>query len=125
MFKEKDKDHNGKLSWEEFCGEKTPTEKAFGVMDVDNNGKVSKEEFRTFCKALSTKQVEAAFKKFDISGDAELDYEEFCRLMNSRDKERSRRRDEEREKRKEEEMKKHKKKTKEELYEIQQEFYSV
>ena len=47
MFKEKDKDHNGKLSWEEFCGEKTPTEKAFGVMDVDNNGKVSKEVTRT------------------------------------------------------------------------------
>ena len=43
LFKEKDKDHNGKLSWEEFCGEKTPTEKAFGIMDVDNNGRVSKE----------------------------------------------------------------------------------
>jgi len=136
IFKEKDKDLNGKLSWEEFCGEKTPTEKAFCIMDVDNSGKVSKEEFRTFCKALSTKQVEAAFKKFDISGDDELDYEEFCKLMNSRDKEKSKRRDEEREKKKEEErkkrentenqkIKKHKKKTKEELYEIQQEFYSV
>ena len=43
LFREKDKDHNGKLSWEEFCGEKTPTEKAFGIMDVDNNGRVSKE----------------------------------------------------------------------------------
>ena len=43
LFKEKDKDLNGKLSWEEFCGEKTPTEKAFGIMDVDNNGRVSKE----------------------------------------------------------------------------------
>ena len=94
------------------------------------------KEFRTFCAALSTRQVEAAFKKFDISGDDELDYEEFCRLMNSRDKERSRRRDEEREKRKTEErkikeekekekIKKHKKKTKEELYEIQQEFYNM
>ena len=43
LFREKDKDHNGKLSWEEFCGEKTPTEKAFGIMDVDNSGRVSKE----------------------------------------------------------------------------------
>ena len=43
LFKEKDRDHNGKLSWEEFCGEKTPAEKAFGIMDVDNNGRVSKE----------------------------------------------------------------------------------
>ena len=94
------------------------------------------QEFRSFCKALSTKQVEAAFRKFDISGDNELDYEEFCKLMNSRDKERSKKRDEERDKKKEEErkqreskeksrMKKHKKKTKEEAYEIQQEFYSV
>ena len=80
--------------------------------------------------------MEVAFRKFDISGDNELDYEEFCKLMNSRDKERSRKRDEEREKKKEEErkqkeskekdrMKKHKKKTKEEVYEIQQEFYNV
>ena len=43
IFKEKDKDLNGKLSWEEFCGEKTPTEKAFCIMDVDNSVKVSKE----------------------------------------------------------------------------------
>ena len=86
---------------------------------------------------MSTKQVEAAFRKFDISGDDELDYEEFCRLMNSRDKERSKKRDEERDRKKEEERRqreskeKHRlkkqrvKKTKSEAYEIQQEFYSV
>ena len=43
LFRQKDKDNNGKLSWEEVCGEKTPTEKAFSIMDVDNNGRVSKE----------------------------------------------------------------------------------
>ena len=77
--------------------------------------------------------MEAAFRKFDISGDDELDYEEFCRLMNSRDKERSKKRDEERDKKKEEERRQRKskekkprvKKTKSEAYEIQQEFYNV
>ena len=29
-------------------------------------------------------QVNAAFKAFDISGDNQLDYEEFCKLMNNR-----------------------------------------
>ena len=83
------------------------------MMDMDKNGKVSKEvemifitidsfsnfffqEFRSFCKALSTKQVEIAFQKFDISGDEELDYQEFCRLMNSRDKQSAQKREEER-----------------------------
>ena len=43
MFQENDKDLDGKLSWEEFCGEQTKTEKAFFMMDMDKNGKVSKE----------------------------------------------------------------------------------
>ena len=43
IFKEHDKDLDGKLSWEELCGEETKNEKAFKLMDVDKNGKVSKE----------------------------------------------------------------------------------
>ena len=43
VFNERDKDLNGKLSWEEFCGEKTKNEKAFSLMDIDKSGKVSKE----------------------------------------------------------------------------------
>ena len=43
LFRENDKDLDGKLSWEEFCGEPTKSEKAFCLMDVDKNGKVSKE----------------------------------------------------------------------------------
>jgi hypothetical protein len=30
-------------------------------------------------------QVEAAFSKFDISGDNKLDYKEFCDMINSRE----------------------------------------
>ena len=73
------------------------------------------KEFRRFCQALSTKQVAAAFKKFDISGDDELDYEEFCQLMNNRDKKKAKKREEEREKkhREEENLKKEKEKKKE------------
>eukprot|EP00090_Calanus_glacialis_P032614 TRINITY_DN54044_c0_g1_i1.p1 TRINITY_DN54044_c0_g1~~TRINITY_DN54044_c0_g1_i1.p1 ORF type:complete len:167 (+),score=62.98 TRINITY_DN54044_c0_g1_i1:68-502(+) len=103
IFEEHDKDLDGKLSWDEFCGEETKNEKAFKLMDINKNGKVSKEEFRQFCQALSTKQVAAAFKKFDISGDDELDYEEFCQLMNNRDKKKVKKRHEEREKKKKEE----------------------
>ena len=29
-------------------------------------------------------QVEAAFSRFDISGDEQLDYKEFCNMMNAR-----------------------------------------
>ena len=48
------------------------------------------------CITLSTEQVTAAFKKFDLNGDDELDYEEFCRLMTSRDKKNEKKRDEDR-----------------------------
>merc|ERR1712106_289469 len=137
VFEEHDKDLDGKLSWEEFSGEETKNEKAFKLMDMDHNGKVSKEEFRNFCQALSTRQVAAAFKKFDISGDDELDYEEFCKLMNNRDKKKAKKRDEEREiKKKEEEKLSNEKekrkdskrrprtKDKEKEYDIKRELYS-
>ena len=40
--------------------------------------------------------MDIAFKKFDSSGDEELDYKEFCRLMNSRDKKSAQKREQER-----------------------------
>ena len=43
VFEEHDKDLDGKLSWDEFCGEETKNEKAFKLMDINKNGKVSKE----------------------------------------------------------------------------------
>ena len=42
------------------------------------------QEFKKFCGNLSMEQVNAAFKAFDISGDNQLDYDEFCKLMNNR-----------------------------------------
>ena len=42
MFALKDKDLDGKVSWEEFSGEETKNEKAFKLMDADHNGKITK-----------------------------------------------------------------------------------
>jgi len=50
-----------------------------GMNDINDN-----------CATVKTNpihhQVEAAFSRFDISGDEQLDYKEFCNMMNARDK---------------------------------------
>ncbi len=46
MFNEKDRDHDGYLSFEEFTGQKTKIEMAFSAMDKDGDGFISKDEFR-------------------------------------------------------------------------------
>ena len=86
MFSELDKDFDGKLSWREFIGEETTTERAFKLFDENHDGKISKsvmnragsselvrlltclQEFQRFCHNLSRDQVDAAFAKFDTSG---------------------------------------------------------
>jgi len=42
MFAEKDKDFDGKLSFEEFSGQETKLEKAFKAMDKDGDGYITK-----------------------------------------------------------------------------------
>ena len=42
MFLELDKDFDGKLSWREFIGEETTTERAFKLFDENHDGKISK-----------------------------------------------------------------------------------
>ena len=39
------------------------------------------QEFQNICTNLSTEQIEAAFEKYDISGDDMLDYKEFCGMI--------------------------------------------
>ena len=102
LFRDHDKDGDGKLSWREFAGEETKNERAFKLMDENHDGKITKsvsrcqqmsdfskilfsvQEFKKFCHNLSSAQVTAAFAKFDISGDDKLNYQEFCGMMNSR-----------------------------------------
>jgi len=86
IFKVKDTNLNGKLSWEEFCGEKTKTEIAFNIIDRNHDGYITKQEFADISKKLTKEQVDAAFKKFDQSHNNKLDYKEFCDLMNNRDR---------------------------------------
>ena len=42
MFENKDKDLDGRLSFEEFMGEKTRAERLFQLMDKDGDGYVTK-----------------------------------------------------------------------------------
>ena len=44
MFRDHDKDGDGKLSWKEFAGEETENknERAFKLMDENHDGKISK-----------------------------------------------------------------------------------
>ncbi len=42
MFVAKDRDHDGKLSFEEFVGQETKLERAFKAMDKDGDGFITK-----------------------------------------------------------------------------------
>jgi len=59
-------------------------ERTFKLFDENKDGTITKAEFQRFCNRLTKTQVDAAFAKFDSSGDGKLNYREFCDLMNSR-----------------------------------------
>ena len=61
---------------------------AFKAIDVNNDGYISKQEFQQVCRDCSVEQINAAFKKFDKSGNGLLDYREFCKMMNDHKKQR-------------------------------------
>ncbi len=42
LFAEKDRDFDGKLSFEEFAGQQTKLERAFKAMDKDGDGYITK-----------------------------------------------------------------------------------
>jgi len=84
MFENKDKDLDGRLSFEEFMGEKTRAERLFQLMDKDGDGYVTKHEFKDVCKNLNKDQVEVAFKRFDQTGNEKLNFKEFSDMMTRR-----------------------------------------
>jgi len=84
MFDDKDKDLDGRLSFEEFMGETSRSERLFKLMDKDGDGYVTKNEFKEVCKNLNREQVEAAFKKFDQTGNDKLNFREFRNMMTKR-----------------------------------------
>ena len=54
MFSELDKDFDGKLSWREFIGEETTTERAFKLFDENHDGKISKSVMNCTEKNICT-----------------------------------------------------------------------
>jgi len=54
QFRVADKDKDGKISFDEFSGKKTMTERAFQIMDRDGNGTISKVKT---CKALQSSRT--------------------------------------------------------------------
>ena len=57
---------------------------AFRNFDKDGSGKISKSEVGQIlidAKIEDIKSIEDAIKKFDLDGDGEMDYNEFCNMM--------------------------------------------
>ena len=54
MFESKDKDLDGRLSFEEFMGEASRAEKLFKLMDKDGDGYVTKHVSAIICVGLLT-----------------------------------------------------------------------
>ena len=58
---------------------------AFRSFDKDNSGKISVNEIGTLINAghEDFRNLEDEIKKFDLNGDGEIDYAEFCSMMGS------------------------------------------
>ena len=82
VFREKDKDFDGRMSYEEFVGHETRFELAFKALDTNGDGFVSKSEFKKICPNMTKEQVDAAFAKFDKDKTGRINYTEFCSMLN-------------------------------------------
>lgn len=81
MFREKDLNMDGVMSYDEFLGHDTRMALAFKAIDKNGDGYLSKTEFRRICPNMSEEQVEAAFSKFDKDKTGRVNYKEFCSMM--------------------------------------------
>ena len=82
VFREKDRDFDGRMSYEEFVGHDTRSELAFKALDTNGDGFVSKSEFKKICPNMTKVQVDAAFAKFDKDKTGRINYTEFCSMLN-------------------------------------------
>jgi Ca2+-binding EF-hand superfamily protein len=57
MFREKDLDVDGMMSYEEFIGHDTKMALAFKAIDKNGDGFLSKSEFRKICPNMTEEQV--------------------------------------------------------------------
>ena len=81
-FREKDKNLDGLMSYEEFVGHESRIELAFKALDTNGDGFVSRSEFKKICPNMTREQVEAAFNKFDKDQTGRINYAEFCSMLN-------------------------------------------
>jgi len=91
-----DKDHDGKISREEFVGqEKTKpksmgteekAELAFNVFDKNHDGYITKNEMLKASKNLTKEQVDAVFQRNDGNHDGKLTLQEFQEFMHHHEK---------------------------------------
>lgn len=84
IFSNTGMDEDGRLSFEEFMGEQSRAERLFRLMDKDGDGYVTKSEFKEVCRNLNKEQIEAAFKRFDQTGNDKLNFREFRDMMNKK-----------------------------------------
>ena len=84
VFREKDRDLDGLMSFEEFVGQQTRFELAFKAMDTNGDGYVSRSEFKKICPNMTKEQMDAAFAKFDKDKTGRISYSEFCSMLNKK-----------------------------------------
>ena len=93
LFNAFDTDNNGKVAYTEFLAglieeniymKQEKLLDAFKLFDFDNDGKISKSEVISVLKGLNINDnnLKESIHLFDINGDNELDFKEFCNMMN-------------------------------------------
>eukprot|EP00096_Caligus_rogercresseyi_P011330 TRINITY_DN4423_c0_g1_i1.p1 TRINITY_DN4423_c0_g1~~TRINITY_DN4423_c0_g1_i1.p1 ORF type:complete len:166 (-),score=59.39 TRINITY_DN4423_c0_g1_i1:1195-1692(-) len=81
LFRDRELDPSGGMSFEEYSGFDSRNELAFKAIDKNGDGFVSYSEFTKICPNLNKEQIESAFRKFDADGTGRINYKEFCSMM--------------------------------------------
>jgi len=92
IFLSLDTDKSGSINYTEFIAATIDQKiylknerlfEAFKSFDKDNSGKISVKEIGTIINAQNDdyKNLEEEIHKFDLNGDGEIDYYEFCNMM--------------------------------------------